>query len=60
VNEPVENEPKSDFGQPKAEFNAPASAVAEPAQKIETFYQKKAKAETRPAFETKQKLKLQN
>jgi cell division protein FtsZ len=40
VNEPVRNEPTSDFGQPKAEFNAPTSAVAEPAQKIETFYQK--------------------
>jgi cell division protein FtsZ len=25
VNEPVRNEPKTDFGQPKAEFNAPAS-----------------------------------
>ena len=53
VNEPVRNEPKSDYGQPKAEFNAPA-AVAEPAQKIETFYQKEEpKTETRPAFENK-------
>lgn len=54
VNEPIRNEPKSDYGQPKAEFNAPASAVAEPAQKIETFYQKEEpKTETRPAFENK-------
>nr|WP_315027627.1 cell division protein FtsZ [uncultured Chryseobacterium sp.] len=55
VNEPVRNEPKTDFGQPKAEFNAPTSAVAEPAQKIETFYQKQeeTKAETKPAFENK-------
>lgn len=57
VNEPVRNEPKTDFGQPKAEFNAPASAVAEPAQKIETFYQKEEpKKETRPAFETKKEI----
>lgn len=55
VNEPTRNEPKTDFGQPKAEFNAPTSAVAEPAQKVETFFQKpeEPKAETRPAFETK-------
>ncbi|AZA78521.1 cell division protein FtsZ [Chryseobacterium sp. G0186] len=54
VNEPVRNEPKNDFGQPKAEFNAPASAVAEPAQKIETFYQKEEiKTETKPAFESR-------
>lgn len=54
VNEPIRNEPKSDYGQPKAEFNAAASAVAEPAQKIETFYQKEEpKVETRPAFENK-------
>ncbi|AZA81292.1 cell division protein FtsZ [Chryseobacterium lactis] len=57
VNEPVRNEPKTDFGQPKAEFNAPASAVAEPAQKIETFYQKEEpKAETKPAFENKKEI----
>ncbi|WP_126652849.1 cell division protein FtsZ [Chryseobacterium aureum] len=57
VNEPVRNEPNKDFGQPKAEFNTPANAaaIAEPAQKIETFYQKQEepKAETRPAFESK-------
>ncbi|RLJ31446.1 cell division protein FtsZ [Chryseobacterium sp. 7] len=56
VNEPVRNEPNTDFGQPKAEFNTPANAaVAEPAQKIETFYQKQEepKAETKPAFENK-------
>jgi cell division protein FtsZ len=56
VNEPVRNEPNADFGQPKAEFNNPSNAaVAEPAQKIETFYQKQEepKAETRTAFENK-------
>lgn len=54
VNEPVKNEPKSDFGQPKAEFNAPTSVVAEPAQKTETFYPKQEeKADTKPAFENK-------
>lgn len=56
VNEPVRNEPNTDFGQPKAEFNTPTNAaVAEPAQKIETFYQKQEepKAETKPAFESK-------
>lgn len=56
VNEPVRNEPNTDFGQPKAEFNTPSNAaVAEPAQKIETFYQKQEepKAETRTAFESK-------
>ncbi|WP_431611252.1 cell division protein FtsZ [Chryseobacterium sp. 'Rf worker isolate 10'] len=56
VNEPVRNEPNTGFGQPKAEFNTPANAaVAEPAQKIETFYQKQEepKAETKPAFESK-------
>ncbi|HAO26929.1 MAG TPA: cell division protein FtsZ, partial [Chryseobacterium indologenes] len=58
VNEPTRNESKSDFGQPKAEFNAPASAVAEPAQKMETFYQKQEepKAEVKPAFETKKEI----
>ncbi|MGU3374639.1 cell division protein FtsZ [Chryseobacterium sp. M5A1_1a] len=54
VNEPVRNDPKTDFGQPKAEFNAPVSAVVEPAQKIETFYQKEEpRTETKPAFETR-------
>ncbi|TZF92810.1 cell division protein FtsZ [Chryseobacterium panacisoli] len=56
VNEPVRNEPNTDFGQPKAEFNNPTNAaVAEPAQKIETFYQKQEepKAETRKAVENK-------
>ncbi|RQO39563.1 cell division protein FtsZ [Chryseobacterium sp. KBW03] len=56
VNEPVRNEPNTDFGQPKAEFNTPSNAaVAEPAQKIETFYQKQEepKAETRSTFENK-------
>ncbi|BFO65514.1 cell division protein FtsZ [Chryseobacterium sp. KCF3-3] len=56
VNEPIRNEPNSDFGQPKAEFNTPANAaVAEPAQKIETFYQKQEepKVETRSTFENK-------
>lgn len=56
VNEPVRNEPNTDFGQPKAEFNTPTNAaVAEPAQKIETFYQKQEepKAEIKPAFENK-------
>lgn len=56
VNEPIRNEPNSDFGQPKAEFNAPTNAaVAEPAQKIETFYQKQEepKVETRSTFENK-------
>lgn len=56
VNEPARNEPNTDFGQPKAEFNTPTNAaVAEPAQKIETFYQKQEepKVETRPAFENK-------
>ncbi len=58
VNEPTRNESNSDFGQPKAEFNAPASAVAEPAQKMETFYQKQEepKAEVKPAFETKKEI----
>lgn len=58
VNEPTRNESKSDFGQPKAEFNALASAVAEPAQKMETFYQKQEepKAEVKPAFETKKEI----
>ncbi|MFS4473539.1 cell division protein FtsZ [Chryseobacterium sp. T20] len=56
VNEPIRNEPNSDFGQPKAEFNTPTNAaVAEPAQKIETFYQKQEepKVETRSTFENK-------
>ena len=55
VNEPIRNEPKTDYGQPKAEFNTPTNAaVAEPAQKIETFYQKEEpKVETRPSFESK-------
>ncbi|MEJ5050796.1 cell division protein FtsZ [Chryseobacterium culicis] len=56
VNEPTRNEPNTDFGQPKAEFNTPTNAaVAEPAQKIETFYQKQeeAKAETRSTFQNK-------
>lgn len=54
VNEPVKNEPKTDFGQPKAEFNAPTSVVAEPAQKMETFYPKQEeKADTKPTFENK-------
>ncbi|WP_213277486.1 cell division protein FtsZ [Chryseobacterium indologenes] len=56
VNEPVRNEPNTDFGQPKAEFSNPSNAaVAEPAQKIETFYQKQEepKAETRTSFENK-------
>ncbi|UTX47245.1 cell division protein FtsZ [Chryseobacterium sp. MA9] len=56
VNEPIRNEPNTDFGQPKAEFNNPSNAaVAEPAQKIETFYQKQEepKAEIRTAFENK-------
>ncbi|WP_426481329.1 cell division protein FtsZ [Chryseobacterium sp. R2ACT005] len=56
VNEPVRNEPNTDFGQPKAEFNNPSNAaVAEPAQKIETFYQKQEepKAEKKTAFENK-------
>ncbi|PWW17478.1 MULTISPECIES: cell division protein FtsZ [unclassified Chryseobacterium] len=56
VNEPTRNEPNTDFGQPKAEFNTPTNAaVAEPAQKIETFYQKQEepKVETRPSFENK-------
>lgn len=56
VNEPTRTEPKSDFGQPKAEFNTPSNAaVAEPAQKIETFYQKQEepKAEVQSTFETK-------
>ncbi|MFC3755000.1 cell division protein FtsZ [Chryseobacterium tructae] len=55
VNEPIKNEPKTDYGQPKAEFNTPTNAaVAEPAQKIETFYQKEEpKVETKPAFENK-------
>ncbi|MGG1920462.1 cell division protein FtsZ [Chryseobacterium sp. NRRL B-14798] len=56
VNEPIRNEPNTDFGQPKAEFNTPTNAaVAEPAQKIETFYQKQEepKVETRPSFENK-------
>lgn len=56
VNEPTRNEPSSDFGQPKAEFNTPSNAaVAEPAQKIETFYQKQEepKAEVKSTFETK-------
>jgi cell division protein FtsZ len=54
VNESSRNEPKTDFGQPKAEFNAPTSAVAEPAQKIETFFQKQEeiKAETKTEIET--------
>lgn len=56
VNEPSRNEPSKDFGQPKAEFNTPTNAaVAEPAQKIETFYQKQEepKVETRSTFEHK-------
>lgn len=56
VNEPTRNEPNTDFGQPKAEFNTPTNAaVAEPAQKIETFYQKQEepKAETRSTFQNK-------
>ncbi|MDR4955208.1 cell division protein FtsZ [Chryseobacterium sp. ES2] len=56
VNEPIRNEPNNDFGQPKAEFNTPTNAaVAEPAQKIETFYQKQEepKVETRSTFENK-------
>ncbi|SIS90945.1 cell division protein FtsZ [Chryseobacterium ureilyticum] len=51
VNEPIRNEPKTDYGQPKAEFNAPTSAVAEPEQKIETFYQKQE--ETKPVYESR-------
>lgn len=51
VNEPIRNEPKTDYGQPKAEFNAPTSAVAEPEQKIETFYQKQE--EVKPAYESR-------
>lgn len=56
VNEPIRNEPNTDFGQPKAEFNTPANtAVAEPTQKIETFYQKQEepKLEVRSTFENK-------
>ncbi|MBO9692443.1 cell division protein FtsZ [Chryseobacterium sp.] len=56
VNEPTRNEPNTDFGQPKAEFNTPTNAaIAEPAQKIETFYQKQEepKAEIRSASENK-------
>ncbi|MDR6371616.1 cell division protein FtsZ [Chryseobacterium bernardetii] len=56
VNEPTRNEPNTDFGQPKAEFNIPTNAaVAEPAQKIETFYQKQEepKVEVRSTFENK-------
>lgn len=56
VNEPIRNEASKDFGQPKAEFNTPTNAaVAEPAQKIETFYQKQEepKVETRSTFEHK-------
>lgn len=56
VNEPIRNEPNTDFGQPKAEFNTPTNAaVAEPAQKIETFYQKQEepKVEVRSTFENK-------
>lgn len=51
VNEPIRNEPKTDYGQPKAEFNAPTSAVAEPEQKIETFYRKQE--EVKPAYESR-------
>ncbi|PXW14483.1 MULTISPECIES: cell division protein FtsZ [Chryseobacterium] len=56
VNEPIRNEPNTDFGQPKAEFNTPANAaIAEPTQKIETFYQKQEepKFEVRSTFENK-------
>ncbi|MDR6463644.1 cell division protein FtsZ [Chryseobacterium sediminis] len=61
VNEPVRNEPNTDFGQPKAEFSNPSNAaVAEPAQKIETFYQKQEepKAETRTSFENKTEIEI--
>ncbi|WP_288376019.1 cell division protein FtsZ [uncultured Chryseobacterium sp.] len=55
VNEPVKKDPNSDFGQPKAEFTAPTNAaVAEPAQKIETFYQKQEEA--KPVFESKKEI----
>ncbi|GAA5092022.1 cell division protein FtsZ [Chryseobacterium ginsengisoli] len=42
VNEPVKNEPKSDFGQPKAEFatsNEVNQLTEEPLQKVEHFFQ---------------------
>ncbi|WP_312510427.1 cell division protein FtsZ [Chryseobacterium culicis] len=55
VNEPVKKDPNTDFGQPKAEFTAPTNAaVAEPAQKIETFYQKQEEA--KPVFESKKEI----
>ena len=55
VNEPVKKDPNTDFGQAKAEFTAPTNAaVAEPAQKIETFYQKQEEA--KPVFESKKEI----
>jgi cell division protein FtsZ len=44
VNEPVKNEPKSDFGQPKAELaaiNEVNQLTEEPFQKVEHFFQQK-------------------
>lgn len=59
VNEPIKNEPKSDFGQPKAEFssfNEVNQLTEEPLQKVEHFFQnlkEEPKAETLPVAETK-------
>lgn len=53
VNEPVKNEPKSDFGQPKAEFassNEVNQLTEEPLQKVEHFFQH---LKEEPVVETK-------
>lgn len=59
VNEPSNNEPKSDLGQPKAELtsiNTVNQLTEEPLQKVEHFFQnlkEEPKAETQPIVENK-------
>jgi cell division protein FtsZ len=53
VNEPKNNEPKSDFGQPKAEFTSASEVnqlTEEPLQKVEHFFQH---LKEEPVIETK-------
>jgi len=66
VNEPIKNEPKSDFGQPKAEFsssNEVNQLTEEPLQKVEHFFQnlkEEPKAEVLPIVENKIETEVPN
>ncbi|WP_415324640.1 cell division protein FtsZ [Chryseobacterium sp. MMS23-Vi53] len=56
VNEPIKNEPKSDFGQPKAELSVAAEVnqlTEEPLQKVEHFFQT---LKEEPIVETKSEI----